>query len=340
LVAAAFARAGADSASVAVNELVDQLMADRLQRCRADGTFATYQSGWSSYLEICSKYKIQALPVSETKLLSYTVLVHHEKNLLAGTIRNYLCAIAFVHKISGLDDPRKDSPLLKLVLDGCRRHDRDHGYEKRLRLGISGTMLKVIIKSLNMSSFRAARWAAWACTTYYGGFRANELLQTKHGGLRCLWKHFTFGTLSTSFMTLKQYFSKSRQFGPSIIIPICFTGESSCPVTRMKHYRSFFSNQVDLDHSPAFMSLDGTAYTYNQAMSDTRYYLRQCGYSGSNYGTHSFRIGMASEAGRLGMPGWVIQLLGRWNSECYRVYIQTDLSVLADYSKQLRGTGD
>ena len=280
-----------------------------------------------------------ALPVTESKLLAFTVLAHDKKKLLSETIRNYLCAIAFVHKINGYDDPRNTSSLLRLVLDGCRRHDRDNGYEKRLRLGISGTMLKTVVSSLNLSSFRAARWAAWACTSYFGCFRANELVQTANGGVRFLWGHLHIGANATSFMTLKQYFCKPRQFGPAVNIPICFTGESTCPVLRTKHYRAFFAGKGNLDHLPAFMDLDGKPYTYKQALADTRYYLRQCGYTGNHYGTHSFRIGLASEAGRLALPDWTVQLLGRWNSQCFRIYIQTDPTVLAGYAHQLRGTG-
>ncbi len=246
-----------------------------------------------------------------------------------------------MHKINGFEDPRNDSSLLKLVLDGCRRFDRDHGYEKRLRLGISGSMLKTVVKSLNLSSLRAARWAAWACNSYFGGFRANELVTTGTTGTRCLWGHFDLlESIPSKFMNLKQYFSKARQFGPFLNIPIPRTNESTCPVSRLKHYRSFFAGRLNMDQLPAFMDLDGKPYTYRQALSDTRFYLRMCGFPGSSYGTHSFRIGMASEAGRLSLPSWVIQLLGRWNSQCFKIYIQTEPLVLAEFAKELRGTGD
>jgi hypothetical protein len=175
-------------------------------------------------------------------------------------------------------------------------------------------MLKTVVSSLNLSSFRAARWAAWACISYFGGFCANELVQTANGGVRFLWGHLHIGANA-------------------------FTGESTCPVLRTKHYRTFFAGKGNLDHLPAFMDLNGKPYTYKQALADSRFYLRQCGYTGNHYGTHSFRIGLASEAGRLALPDWTVQLLGRWNSQCFRIYIQIDPTVLAGYAHQLRGTG-
>ena len=36
---------------------------------------------------------------------------------------------------------------------------------------------------------------------------------------------------------------------------------------------------------------------------------------------HSFRIGAASTAAAAGLPGWLIEVLGRWSSDCYQLYI-------------------
>ncbi|KAM9324593.1 uncharacterized protein PAF06_000660 [Gastrophryne carolinensis] len=52
--------------------------------------------------------------------------------------------------------------------------------------------------------------------------------------------------------------------------------------------------------------------------------LRELGLAGSEYGTHSFRIGAATEAARMGLPEEIIKRLGRWESARFRRYIRPD----------------
>ena len=42
-----------------------------------------------------------------------------------------------------------------------------------------------------------------------------------------------------------------------------------------------------------------------------------------NLNTHSFRIGGASAAATAGIPDSTIQVMGRWASNAYRVYLRT-----------------
>ena len=41
-----------------------------------------------------------------------------------------------------------------------------------------------------------------------------------------------------------------------------------------------------------------------------------------NISSHSFRIGAATTAAAAGYPRWLIQALGRWSSDCFRVYLR------------------
>ena len=339
MVDAAFARTNAYSTNPAIADMVGTIIDKKLDKARAPTTLATYQSGWSSNLEICKTYGMAVYPDTESKLIAYAALAHEKKGILAETIRNYLSAIAFAHRMHGLDDPRQNSSLLKLVIDGCRREDRESGRVKKLRLGISGSMLETIVSSLDRSDFRAARWAAWATCSYFGGFRANELVKNDKLGVTCLWNHFNLFQKNSNinYFLLSKRFLKNMQFGPGIDIPICKTGTAACPFHSMNIYRSFFAHQTNLDTCPAFMDLDHKPYTYRQALSDTRFYLNLFGYDGASFGTHSFRIGMATEAGRLELPEWIVKLLGRWNSECYKIYIRTDPALLASFAQKLRG---
>ena len=63
--------------------------------------------------------------------------------------------------------------------------------------------------------------------------------------------------------------------------------------------------------------------------------LSSAGFPSSQYAGHSFRIGAATEAARLGLEDSVIKALGRWNSSAFESYIRTPRELLADVSRRL-----
>jgi len=54
-----------------------------------------------------------------------------------------------------------------------------------------------------------------------------------------------------------------------------------------------------------------------------------------NFSSDSFRIGAATVAARQGIPDHLIQELGRWSSNAYRLYIWTPSEALASLSQRL-----
>jgi hypothetical protein len=318
--------------------MVGGLVHKRLSVSRAPASIKTYQSGWNSYLRLCDQFNMIAVPVTEAKLVAYSVLAHEQWGLLAQTVRNYIQAISFYHRVQGLDDPRGANNLLDLVLDGCRRTDVEKGYTKRVRKAITSDKLRRLLASLNWSDFRHARFGAYVCCSYFAGFRVNELVRTA-SQRDCLWSYFDMTKRGDDpqYFLLTQHTSKPMQFGPTIAIPLPITNDITCPYRAIHIYRSFFDENKVKGHMPAFMSLHGDPYTYDQALVDVRYFFNCIGEDGDLFGTHSFRIGLVTEAGRLNVPEWMIQLLGRWKSMAFKVYMQTDPGLIAKYAFQLRG---
>ena len=50
--------------------------------------------------------------------------------------------------------------------------------------------------------------------------------------------------------------------------------------------------------------------------------LTATGLTGTNFNSHSFRIGAATAAGVAGVPEATIKVLGRWKSGAYQQYIR------------------
>ncbi len=321
------------------NDMVNRAIRERLNQSLAPRTNKAYQSAFNSYETACAALNLQPWPAEEGKLIAYAAFAHDCWGLRPNTIDSYISALAHKHRLAGWEHPRAGDGLLKLVLDGSRRINRDHGVAPRPRQGISGTLLKQIIGRLDLTDFRAARFAAYASMSYFGAFRANELISTLSGE-RCHVEDLalvTDGTGLPLYLTVRQFVSKTRQFGPTISVPLPFTGGVTCPVTLFYGYGAMLPASR-LASAPVLTDMDGlTPYTYAQALEDTRFYCAGLGIPVEELGTHSFRIGLATEAGRLNLPDRVIKTLGRWESDAFLVYVRTDPRELAHHAALLAG---
>ena len=81
---------------------------------------------------------------------------------------------------------------------------------------------------------------------------------------------------------------------------------------------------------PFFQFQNGTFLTRNSICR-----LLQSTFPTLNVNTHSFRIGGASAASSHGIPDSIIQVLGRWSSDCFRNYIRISDQDLEGYQELL-----
>jgi len=86
---------------------------------------------------------------------------------------------------------------------------------------------------------------------------------------------------------------------------------------------------------PFFKYEDGGALTREHFMAAVRDTLKPGGIDALSYADHSFRIGVATTAVKVGMQDSLIQTLGRWESSAYLLYIRTPRSTLHAVAKTL-----
>jgi hypothetical protein len=67
----------------------------------------------------------------------------------------------------------------------------------------------------------------------------------------------------------------------------------------------------------------------------TRTLLKQLGYNDNEFNGHSYRKGGATSLFQAGVAESVIQLVGRWLSDCYKLYIVTPVAVLLQASRAM-----
>jgi hypothetical protein len=122
-----------------------------------------------------------------------------------------------------------------------------------------------------------------------------------------------------AFLHLKS--SKTDIFRVGTVIRLVANDSVLCPVAALRQYLRLRPHRP----GPLFQFFNG-------------HYLRRTdvsrlmkGHTGltANLSSHSFRIGGASTLANLGYPRWLIQSLGRWSSDCFRVYLRlTDHTIM------------
>ena len=73
-----------------------------------------------------------------------------------------------------------------------------------------------------------------------------------------------------------------------------------------------------------FQHEDGSKVSAYQLLMVLRKALRELGIDAEGYGTHSFRIGAATEVEQKGWRREAIMEMGRWASDCYTGYLRAD----------------
>ena len=80
---------------------------------------------------------------------------------------------------------------------------------------------------------------------------------------------------------------------------------------------------------------DGQPLTRTRFVKELRTALAKVGIDAAQFAGHSFRIGAATTVAACGVPDSLIQMLGRWESAAYTLYIRTPPSVLYSVSRTL-----
>ena len=126
--------------------------------------------------------------------------------------------------------------------------------------------------------------------------------------------------------------SKTRQIGNRVTIPLLKGKSPACPVSALK---KLFLLVPALPSDPLFTFHRTKAYsqsrlsvlTYSSLMLYLRHWLEWAGYEPYRYSCHSLQSGGVSHAFSRNTPADLIKHLGDWRSECYQQYLKDDLTL-------------
>ena len=246
-----------------------------------------------------------------------------KKSYSHSTVRTYISAISYFHKLHGYQDPTAYFVVSK-VLEGYRR---DTGGRHDTRQPITLDVLRRILPVLDQvctSNYEARLFRAAFSLAFFGFMRIGEITVSSKMSSRSSVLHRSDVSIRTldgkQILEVVLRKSKNNQCGPPQIITIPATGNpETCGLSLMQN---FLQVRSDSTSGILFCHFDGspmTRYQFSRVLVKAATFA---GFPGDEFKSHSFRIGAATSAAMAGIPDDQIKIMGRWKSNAYRYYIR------------------
>lgn len=269
-------------------------------------------------------------PTDEWTLCLFATFL--SQNLHHSSIKVYLSAVRALHIELGFPDPLSGSLRLERVLKGIKR---SQGERPSSRLPITSDILVSIHKHLNFTHQDHVMFWAACCLAYFGFLRSAEFTVPNLSAFApdahlCVSDIEVDSVVSPSTLRIKIKASKTDPFRKGCHIYIGRGRPPLCAVQAVLNYLHIRGNTA----GPLFLLQSGQPLSRVILTKWLREVLILA-QIGGNYSSHSFRIGAATVAARNGVPDHLIQTLGRWTSDAFKVYIHTPADVLAATAFQL-----
>ena len=141
-------------------------------------------------------------------------------------------------------------------------------------------------------------------------------------------------TTNPTLLKLRLKASKTDPFRKGVGVVVGRTNNKLCPVAAVLAYSAVMGS------GPGFMLKfqDGKLLTKHCFVAAVRDALGAAGLDPKAFAGHWFRIGAATTANACGLNDSTIQMLGRWSSSAYLVYIETPRDQLATFSSLIGQT--
>ena len=242
-------------------------------------------------------------------------------NLRSSTIRTYLSAISYCHKLNGHSDPTA-SFLVKQVLKGTSR--RIPKSSKSLKPFSKIIVLRImnIVDSLYKTLYERCLFKALLSFSYFACLRAGEAVVSNSQAHTLHIDNVTL--VSTKFMIIKFRSYKHCDQPNTKYIIRSVPNSVICPVQNMVTYLNY---RPDIS-GPLFVFTDGSPVTRQHYADFVKTGADFIGLNPAEYNTHSVRIGRATDLAMSGTPHEIIKKTGRWSSSAYLNYIRLDNFVL------------
>jgi len=301
----------------------------------ASSTWQKYESGWRAFCEFEKDSELyHDWPLPATAFRAFAVWCYTTRNLQPSTIKAYVSAVKFAHRIKGLTaHDTKNDPIFQLIMSGARNLGFLKPPTPSNRRVVTFPLLLVLGSRLAESNWdpisKQVIWAA-STTAFFSSARLGELLATTTNTFDPVsdltWNDVKFDEHGSILIHLKVPKSGDRNGEFLDLFP--FLGYNCCPVAALQ---SLWTKQKEagfqLGPDPVFRFRSGRNLTPRMFNSVLMSLLQDICGDGNIISCHSFRAGVPSTlsifpelASSDDVKGW-----GRWKSDCYTRYTRLRL---------------
>ncbi|XP_054855857.1 integrase/recombinase xerD homolog [Eublepharis macularius] len=256
-------------------------------------------------------------PPSQEEVLRY--LAHlRAMGRAPRSMRHDLAAVSFFCKALGFPDPCCGFIPRRAIEGWARLAPPLPDRRRPISLSILRRILRVL-PDLCWSSFEVQLFRTAFSLAFFGALRVSELVAGSRADTNGRALSFTDVAWSPRQVLITIRHSKTDQRGKGAAI--CLRASRQGPVCPVRAVGAYLRVRPSRQ-GPFLIHGDLSPLTRYQFASLLRACLGSAGFPPSEFGTHSFRIGAATEAANLGLPDKAIMAVGRWRSRAFRSYIR------------------
>ena len=300
-----------------------------MQDSIAGTTAHTYERCLESYINWARRLDLRPMPLHEQNLILFTTELALKTSY--SSIKSHLAAVKFFSQIHGYNSTFNEFVRLYRLVRGIRRK-QGSSFKKPKRTPVTPEMLHLIkINMFNSSIKYNDKLMLWAAmlTAFYGFLRVSEYASARVKSYEpettLSFKDFT---VTGNMYSIVIKASKTDPFRTGATVRIAPNNSELCPVMAIHQFRAVHPSK----RGPMFTFQDGKYLTRSEMSKTLKRFLP---HASETLSSHSFRIGAATTAARMGHPRWLIQSMGRWTSDCFRDYIRIPDETIAKVSSSM-----
>lgn len=282
-------------------------------------SYASYSLALKSYTDFCALHNFPLEPTPNTLSLYVVYMCHHVQ---PKSVSSYLSGIC--NQLQTLYPKVRNNRKHKLVVNTLRGSTKLRAIATSRKRAITRAELAVTCVKLNPCRTHDDKlFLAILLTGFHGLMRLGELTwQDKpslHDYQKVTLRHSVTVT-NTNYSFLLPFHKADRLFeGNRILIQATNTDDN--PLTAFANYLQC--------RDTSFLLNPELWLRANGSIPTRRWFMRRLTSLFDDVGGQSLRAGGATAYAEAGVPSHIIQALGRWSSETFRIYIRHHPTLLA-----------